>query len=145
MRRRGMGPEAIEAAREFFTYVPACKIWICTNHRPRVHDDTWSFWRRVRLIPFEVTFDADRADPHLVDCLKTQAEGILAWAVRGCLEWQREGLQSPEAVKTATEEYEPEAAPCPSSSPSAASSTPTPRSAPPTSTPPTATGPPKTA
>jgi putative DNA primase/helicase len=30
---------------------------------------------------------------------------ILAWAVRGCLIWQKEGLIVPDIIETATEEY----------------------------------------
>ena len=37
--------------------------------------------------------------------LQAEAAGILAWAVAGCLAWQREGLGSPPAVQEATEAY----------------------------------------
>src|SRR5205085_12782 len=37
--------------------------------------------------------------------LKTEASGILAWAVRGCLLWQQDGLQAPAIVSNATREY----------------------------------------
>jgi putative DNA primase/helicase len=32
----------------------------------------------------------------------------LAWAVRGCLDWQRQGLGTPDEVRTATEGYRAE-------------------------------------
>ena len=34
--------------------------------------------------------------------------GILAWAVQGCLAWQEHGLEPPEAVRKATDEYRSE-------------------------------------
>ena len=37
--------------------------------------------------------------------LRAEYSGILAWAVRGCLEWQRHGLGAPEAVSAATKRY----------------------------------------
>ena len=37
--------------------------------------------------------------------LRAEAACILAWAVAGCLAWQREGLGSPPAVQEATEAY----------------------------------------
>ena len=36
---------------------------------------------------------------------KAEAPGILAWAVRGCLAWQEEGLRVPDEVMEATSEY----------------------------------------
>ena len=41
----------------------------------------------------------------LPEKLKNELEGILAWAVQGCLEWQRNGLGVPLHVKMATDEY----------------------------------------
>src|SRR5262249_25473092 len=34
-----------------------------------------------------------------------ESEGILAWMVRGCIEWQQIGLEVPERVKAATRDY----------------------------------------
>ena len=39
------------------------------------------------------------------DRLQVEREGILAWAVQGCLAWQRHGLGLPDEVKAATEQY----------------------------------------
>jgi phage/plasmid-associated DNA primase len=44
-------------------------------------------------------------DMTLTDRLLAERDGILAWAVEGCLEWQREGLNPPQTVLAATEEY----------------------------------------
>ena len=87
-----------------FEFRPQFKLWLAVNHRPIVRDFSPAFWRRVHLIPFEVSF-LGREDPRLEEKLLAEAEGILAWAVRGCLEWQREGLEPPKAVQAATEEY----------------------------------------
>lgn len=37
--------------------------------------------------------------------LTSELPGILAWGVRGCLDWQREGLHPPTAVTAATDGY----------------------------------------
>jgi putative DNA primase/helicase len=94
----------------FFTYTPAMKIWLLVNHRPRVTDDTYGFWRRVRLIPFTRQFTTD-ADRNLEEKLMTEATGILTWAILGCLEWQARGLEPPKTVTAATDEYRQEADP----------------------------------
>jgi putative DNA primase/helicase len=82
---------------EFFTFVPEAKFWLAVNHRPRVEDLSHGFWRRVRLVPFTRTFDADQ-DKGLPAKLLRELPGILSWAVNGCLAWQREGLDAPPAV-----------------------------------------------
>ena len=64
-----------------------------------------AIWRRIRLIPFEVTIPQDQQDRQLPAKLRAELPGILAWAVRGCLAWQREGLGAPEAVVDATTGY----------------------------------------
>jgi Predicted ATPase len=43
--------------------------------------------------------------------LHGELPGILAWAVRGALAWQDRGLQPPDAVSTATENYRTESDP----------------------------------
>jgi len=96
--------------REFFTFYAEAKFWLAVNHRPRVEDESFGFWRRVRLIPFNRTFDKDQ-DKGLEAKLVRELPGILAWAVAGCLEWQRRGLEPPTVVTAATEAYRVESDP----------------------------------
>jgi putative DNA primase/helicase len=98
--------------REFFTFRPGLKLWLAANYRPAVRDLSRGFWRRVRLIPFEVDFEASGIDDKtLPDKLAAEAEGILAWAVRAAVEWQREGLTTPAKVVQAVEDYREESNP----------------------------------
>jgi putative DNA primase/helicase len=99
---------------EFFTFIPKLKLWLAVNHKPVVRDDSYGFWRRLRLIPFPCEFSRERGnvDSNLQATLASEAEGIFAWAVRGCLAWQREGLgEVPEAVEAATAQYQAESDP----------------------------------
>jgi len=80
------------------------------NHKPIVNDDSTGFWRKVRLIPFTESFKG-RADLKLRDTLKAEYPGILAWMVRGALAWQKHGLEPPEKVVTATQQYREESDP----------------------------------
>jgi putative DNA primase/helicase len=93
--------------QEFFTFEPVAKFWLTTNTKPEVRDDSEGFWRRVHLIPFIQSF-LGREDKKLKDKLRGEASGILTWLVHGCLAWQRDGLQPPEAVINATAEYRKE-------------------------------------
>jgi len=98
--------------QEFFTFWPHLKLWLFVNHKPKVADDSFGFWRRVRLIPFTRQFRGDADDKNLRDKLRVEAPGILAWLVRGCQEWRKRGLEPiPACVKAATEEYRTESDP----------------------------------
>jgi putative DNA primase/helicase len=96
---------------EFFTFRPVAKFWLSVNHKPRVSDDSYGFWRRVRLIPFTREFRGPEDDQHLEEKLRAELPGILAWAIRGSIEWRRDGLNSPACVTTATEQYRIESDP----------------------------------
>jgi putative DNA primase/helicase len=61
--------------------------------------------RRLHLIPFTVTIPPEKRDQRLPDKLLKERDGILAWAVQGCLNWQRIGLKPPKCVLEATTEY----------------------------------------
>jgi len=103
------GGEAVTARRmreDNWTFEPTHKIALPGNHKPNVRNFDDAIRRRVRLIPWVVQPAApDRA---LVSKLKAELPGILADAVRGCLEWQREGLGEPVAVRDATDAYQDE-------------------------------------
>ncbi len=90
---------------EFFSYVPTFKIFLATNHKPEIWGTDHAMWRRIRLVPFEVTIAEKEQDPDLGEKLKAELSGILAWAVRGCMAWQQERLGMPEEVKAATDVY----------------------------------------
>ncbi len=98
--------------QEFFAFQPACKICLFVNHKPRVEDDSFGFWRRVRLVPFTRQFTGTNDDKQLGKKLDAEAPGILAWLVRGCLEWQKRGLGDiPKSITAATQEYKTESDP----------------------------------
>jgi putative DNA primase/helicase len=91
--------------KEFETFVPHLKMWLFVNHKPEIEDDTIATWRRVRLVPFTKTF-IGKADSRLGEKLRAEAQGILAWLVKGCLEWEKRGLAPiPQSVEIATGEY----------------------------------------
>jgi putative DNA primase/helicase len=80
------------------TFAPTHTWWIAGNHRPRVTSTGSAFWRRMRLVHFEREFGRAEQDPHLPLKLREEAPGIFNWMVQGCLLWQKEGLEPPEAV-----------------------------------------------
>ena len=94
--------------QDFFQFDPTHKLWLVANHKPVVKGTDYAIWRRILLIPFDVTISDEEKDPQLPAKLLAEGTGILAWAVRGCLEWQRQGLGAPESVKQATAAYRAE-------------------------------------
>jgi putative DNA primase/helicase len=93
---------------EFFTFQPVAKFWLAFNHKPRVVDDSHGFWRRIHLIPFIHIFSGPEKDKQLDHKLFAEAPGVLNWAIRGCLDWQKDGLVVPPIVEAATNEYREE-------------------------------------
>jgi putative DNA primase/helicase len=93
---------------EAFTFEPTHKLLLAFNHKPIIADDSEGMWRRVRLIPFTRQFTTEEQDRDLPGALRVEAPGILAWAVRGCLRWQKDGLGEPPAVASATAAYREE-------------------------------------
>ncbi|WP_406324040.1 phage/plasmid primase, P4 family [Streptomyces niveus] len=88
-----------------FTYVPNFLLMVAGNYKPAILSQDLGVWRRVKLVPFEATFRGSKADPSLPATLRDEAEGILAWAVKGAQEWYAQGLQEPASVATATQDY----------------------------------------
>jgi putative DNA primase/helicase len=73
------------------------------NHKPSMRHVDVAMRRRLHLVPFTVQIKSP--DKKFKERLRPEWPGILAWAIQGCLEWQRRGLNSPAAVIDATDEY----------------------------------------
>jgi len=92
---------------KYFRYVPTYKIWLGCNHKPRIRGTDEAIWDRIKLIPFNSRFSkgSPNTDKELLEKLKAEAEGILAWMVQGCMKWTNEGLGDCKTVKDATHSY----------------------------------------
>lgn len=97
IRARKIGCDAFE-------FTPTCKLLLAANSLPRAIETGQSLWRRAQIVPWEQNF-AGREDRKLVDTLIGEAEGVLAWMVRGCVEWSQRGLELPQSGRDAVEEY----------------------------------------
>ncbi len=94
--------------QEFFDFTPKFKLFIAGNHKPVIQGRDNGIWRRVRMIPFDVTIPPAQRDKHLQEKIRAELPGILNWAITGCLAWKKHGLAEPTAVTKAVESYRAE-------------------------------------
>ncbi len=93
-----------------FEFTPGAKIWLGTNHEPKIRGTDDGIWRRIWLIPFEVQISEDRRDPRITEKLLEERAGILNWMLAGLRKYYEQGgrLQPPEKVVAATRQYRQE-------------------------------------
>lgn len=87
-------------------FKPKFKLVIVGNHKPQIRGDDHGIWRRVHLLPFRRIFEPHEQDKSLPEKLRKELPGILNWAIKGCLMWQRAGtLALPEIMQREAREY----------------------------------------
>jgi P4 family phage/plasmid primase-like protien len=91
--------------QDFFEFTPQFKLLVVGNHKPSIRNVDEAMRRRLHMVPFTVTIPPAKRDKSLSDRLLAERDGFFAWALAGCLEWQRTGLRPPAAVMAATEDY----------------------------------------
>jgi putative DNA primase/helicase len=96
-------------------FVPTHLILLITNNKPHASSDDYALWKRLLLVEFKIRFIDEpkerferSRDPDLLEKLKAEAPGILAWLVKGCFLWRTLGLNPPESVRLATDKYREE-------------------------------------
>jgi putative DNA primase/helicase len=98
--------------KEYFEFPPHFKIWMDTNHLPNIGGEDDGIWRRVRVVPFQVTIEEAKQNKKLdQELIDSELPGILRWAVEGCLSWRRQGLGQPALMSDEMSEYREESDP----------------------------------
>lgn len=90
-----------------FEFLPNFKLFINTNHLPKVTDVTVFSSGRVKVIPFERHFDEKEQDKGLKGrlCQPRNLSGVLNWCLDGLWLSRETGLDAPAAVLEATAQY----------------------------------------
>jgi len=91
--------------KEQITFEPSHTALMVTNHLPKIHRDDPALFRRLKVIPFDVTVPESEQDPLLGHALRDSADGILAWAVEGLRTYLATGMATPAAVEARTAAY----------------------------------------
>jgi putative DNA primase/helicase len=89
---------------DFWEFEPTHKLVVFGNDRPRIKNIGQAIERRLRLVPFGVSF-IGREDKELSRTLMAELSGVLRWLVEGCLAWQASGIPETKAVSDATSAY----------------------------------------
>jgi putative DNA primase/helicase len=107
--KRLTGGDTIRARRmrqDFVEFTPSHTPLLITNHLPKVSGDDAAIWRRIRVVPFDVVIPEDEQDKALYEKLQLEADSILSWAVAGYRGYVERGLDEPESVRRATDNYQ---------------------------------------
>lgn len=112
LKRITQGQGLIKSVRKYenpIEFPETHKLWLDCNHKPVIHGTDDAIWRRLRLIPFERPLADSEIDDQLpVKLRENEAEGIIAWAVEGTRNWQRERLGRIAEVDKATNNWRSE-------------------------------------
>lgn len=106
--KRLTGGEEIEAnlMRENpIQFAPTHLLVMLTNHLPLVSGDDEAIWRRLFVVPFDVVIPEQERDSALSDRLRVEAGSVLRWCLHGWLDYEKQGLNPPDAVLLRTHAY----------------------------------------
>ena len=88
-----------------FSFQESHKLWIDCNDRPAIPGGDFATFARLHAIPCLIAIPREEMDRELIIKLREERAGILAWAVRGAIEWHQRGLPRPEQVAQATDTW----------------------------------------
>jgi len=96
--------------QNFFEFPPTWSFVLVANHRPEIPTGGDATWRRIRIVPWEVSLPEERQRPQdaVVAELLEDGSAVLRWLLAGLTDWQRETHWCPDEVKAATAEYQEE-------------------------------------
>jgi len=87
-----------------FEFPPVAKIWLTTNHEPKISGTDDGIWRRLWMLPFTVQIPEEKCDPDIAAKLLQESSGILNWCLAGLARYYANGnrLVQPGKVLQAT-------------------------------------------
>lgn len=87
------------------TFRPTHTPLMVTNFLPKIDGTDPAAWRRVRVIPFDVTVPPEGRDPELGSKLEAETDAIVTWALEGWADYQVNGMPGAAGVTAATDQY----------------------------------------
>lgn len=102
---------ARELREKPFDFRPIGKLWMECNAFPVARGDDDGVWRRIYPILFERQVPVEAIDRLLPGKLRAEKAGILNWLLEGVGDWLAMGLQPPERVRKALDDYRKQSSP----------------------------------
>ena len=102
------GNDRISARKMYqdeWSFDPSHTLVLFSNFLPTIQGTDNGIWRRVRMIPWDVTIPVDERDEELADKLTTEAAGILRWMVEGAVRFLEVGIGAPASIQASTAEF----------------------------------------
>ena len=87
-------------------FEPSHTLVLYTNHKPKLSADDGGVWRRVKLVPFDISRPLDQRDSTIDAQLQLEADAILTWMLEGYAQYLQIGLAPPPQVEAATSSYQ---------------------------------------
>lgn len=119
--KQATGGDTLKArhmGKDFFDFTATHKLQLMTNHKPGVKGQDEGIWRRILFIAYLAKFGTPEEvasgnanfvrDNTLSDRLAAEKEGILAWMVRGAVDWYQSGLGVPRSILDDSRQYQKE-------------------------------------
>ena len=88
-----------------FEFDPQFKLLIAGNHAPHLRNVDEAMRRRLHIIPFTDPIPMEERDDTLSEKLRAEYPQILAWMIRGALDWQAYKLGRPDQIAQAVDDY----------------------------------------
>ena len=95
---RGIGKDPVQ-------FESKAKVFMAVNHLPILTSTDHAIRRRIHVVPFRKQFDGSIKKDVLEHQFLGELDGIFAWIVDGFKDWQEQGLNPPEVVLKATDDY----------------------------------------
>lgn len=91
----------------FFEFRPTFKAIGSGNDKPPIGGVDEGIWRRMRLVPWEVTIPPEERRPmeKVLAEFAEESSGILNWLIEGVLDYLENGLVVPPEISVATNDY----------------------------------------
>jgi putative DNA primase/helicase len=106
LKRLAQGMGTIRTARKYekpFSFPATHKLWVDANHRPVITGTDDAIWNRLICIPCPNV--VRNPNKNLLAEMVAEAPGIISWVIQGMKRWLKEGLQIPDELRAARDEW----------------------------------------